>query len=343
VSWIEIVDADGRPVARRAALAVPCSIGSALDNTLVVDVPGVSPYHARIDAEPDGALTVTTLGQAPGLQRPGAPERSITLVLTRSAPVAIGSAVVRLVDEETARPRTVATTPPPASAWRRIVSRPQVQWGAAAFLALAGAAVGYFGMPGKDRALNAAVLAAGVVVAEAMWAGLWAVVGRLRHGSARFGQHFVVATAVSVLAWVVGEADSWQAFLLPRAAVLAGVLIVVTSAVWGIAVYVHLRVMNHEHQPKHQRIALFIGVASAALLFASRDGFSSNWSSQLEFSSVLKPWPAAWVPAATPAAYTKGLDALEAQLTKDAEQPVPATETAKAADDSAASNADSVK
>ena len=35
MSWIEVVDGLGRVVARRTAVGVPCTIGSAADNTLV--------------------------------------------------------------------------------------------------------------------------------------------------------------------------------------------------------------------------------------------------------------------------------------------------------------------
>ncbi len=92
MSWIEVVDASGRVVARRAAEGVPCTVGSALDNTLLIEGPEVAPYHARIDREADGRLTVTVLGQSSGLQRPGAPERAMSLALTPSAPVAVGGA-----------------------------------------------------------------------------------------------------------------------------------------------------------------------------------------------------------------------------------------------------------
>ena len=78
MSWIEMVDASGRVVARRTAEGVPCTVGSALDNTLLIEGPGRGAYHARIDREADGGLTVTVLGQSSGLHRPGAPERAMS-------------------------------------------------------------------------------------------------------------------------------------------------------------------------------------------------------------------------------------------------------------------------
>jgi len=339
MSWIEIIDASGRPVARRAAVAVPCTIGSALDNTLVVDAPGVSPYHARIDAEQDGGLTVTALGLAPGLQRPGAPERLVALALTRSAPVAIGGAVIRIVgDPDDAVHVALAATGTPATGWRALSSRGPVQWAAVASLALAGAAVGYFGMPGKDRALNAAVLAVGIAGAEAIWAGFWAIVGRLRHGRARFGQHFVVGTGMTALGWAVGQAESWQTFLVPGAKVASAALLAATACVWGLAVFVHLRVMNQGNGQKHRRIALFVGIASVALLLASKQGFKTGWNSDLEFASVLKPWPPGWVPAKSPNGYAKSLETLERELNEDAVKEAAARDEVKSE-----STADSAK
>ena len=113
MSWIEVVDATGRVVARRTVLGVPCTIGSAVDNTLVVEDPDVAPYHARIDREADGSLTVTVLGGSSGLHRPGAPERAMSLALTPSASVAMGGSVIRLVNEAT---REVPVSARPADA-----------------------------------------------------------------------------------------------------------------------------------------------------------------------------------------------------------------------------------
>jgi hypothetical protein len=322
VSWIEVVDATGRVVARRTALGVPCTLGSAPDNTLLIEGPDVAAYHARIDQEADGRLTVTVLGQSSGLHRPGAPERAMSLALTPSAPVAVGGSVIRLVDEVTGTVVEGAHAPESsASRWRAFVARRPVQWGAAALLALSGAAIGYLTLPGTGRWANAAAVAVALLLAEGVWVGLWAITGRIRHGRARFGQHFVAATAIAIVGWGVAELESWRQFLWPGATAFATMLLALTALVWALAILLHLRVMNRAHWHRHVRIATGVGLAVFFLVLAARD-YRVPWSDEVEFSAVLKPVPAAFVPARDPARFAASLEALQGKLdSEDEDQP----------------------
>ena len=317
MSWIEIVDASGRVIARRAAEGVPCTVGSALDNALLIESPDVAPYHARIDREADGRLTVTVLGQSEGLQRPGAPERALFLALTPSAPVAIGDSVLRLVDGATRDLPVGVIGPEPR--WREFISRRPVQWGAAALLAISSAAISYFRMPGSDRALYAFALGVTVVLFECAWVGLWALTGRIRHGRAQFGEHFVVATVIAFVGWAVAELESWQQFLLPGASATATALLALTALVWALAILLHLRVMNQAHWQKHVRIAAGFGVALFVMVLAVRD-YDGPWSSDIEFSAVLKPITRVW--ASSPVQFGESLTMLQGQLDDEGAEPV---------------------
>ncbi len=330
MSWIEVVDATGRLVARRAAEGVPCTVGSAADNALLLEGPDVAEYHARIDREADGGLTVTVLGQSPGLQRPGAPERAMSLALTPSAPVALGGNTIRLVGHVQAGAVQHAPAATAATGWLAVASRRSVQWGAAAFLALGAGAIGYLTMPGSDRAVNAIMVASALVLAECAWVGLWAIAGRIRHGVARFGEHFVVATVVALLGWVVGEFESWQKFLLPGARVLGVVLLMVTAMVWMLAIFAHLRVMSQSHRAKHVRVAIGAGITLFLLVAAARN-YEGPWSSDVEFSSVLKPIVARFVPAKDAEQFSASLETLQSELDREGDEATPvAADEAKA-------------
>jgi len=320
MSWIEVVDAAGRVVARRAAEGVPCTVGGAPDNTLLIEGPDVAGYHARIDREADGGLTVTVLGQSSGLHRPGAPERSMSLALTPSAPVAVGGNIIRLVDEATGDAMVpVRAAERPVPGWIVFAERRPVQWGAAALLALGGAAIGYFTMPGSERAVIATVVAIALVLGECAWVGLWAIAGRIRHGRARFGQHFVVGTLIAVLGWVVGEMESWQKFLAPGANTIAIALTALTALVWVVAILAHLRVMNQANWEKHLRIAAGFGITLFVMMLAARE-YKGQWSSDVEFSSVLKPVAATLVPAKDAEQFAASLKALQGELDQDGEE-----------------------
>jgi hypothetical protein len=318
MSWIEVVDGTGRVVARRTALGVPCTVGSAVDNTLVVEDPEVAPYHARIDREDDGSLTVTVLGGSSGLHRPGAPERAMSLALTRSAAVAMGGSVIRIVDEATREVPVAAAVEPPPTGWRAFIAQRPVQWASVAVLTVIGAGIGFFTLPGSERGVNALVVAVVLLFFECLWAGAWALAGRMRHGRAKFGQHFVVATAIAALGSLVGEMESWQKFLVPGATAIAVTLTALTALIWVLALLSHMQVMNRANWHRHVRIAATFGVAVFILVLSARE-YRGQWTNDVEFSSVLKAWPARLVPAKSPEQLTASLKALQDQLDHDGE------------------------
>ena len=320
MNWIEVVDSEGRIVARRMADAVPCIIGSAHDNALVIEGDDVSAYHARIDREADGRLTMTVLGQSTPIRRPGAPEGSLVLVLSPTAPVALGGWTVRLVSELAVPAPAVVAPAVPAEAvhagWRTVIARRAVQWGAAALLVGAGAAVGYYTLPGSNRGVNALIVALGLLVAECCWVGFWALVGRLRHGRAKFGQHFVAGTAIAAASWLFGEFDSWQRFLLPQVDGLAVFLLLLSAGLWVVGILVHLRVMTREHWEKHLRLSVIAGMVLFILVLAA-DRYRGSWNSDIEFSAVLKPLTSKLIPAHSPEQFTSTLTHLQKQLDDD--------------------------
>lgn len=319
MSWIEVVDRAGRVIARRTAMGVPCTVGTAVDNTLVVEDPEVAPYHARIDREADGSLTVTVLGGSSGLHRPGAPERAMSLALTRSAAVAMGGSVIRIVDDATRDVSVAAATiEPMPDGWRAFVARRPVQWGSVAVLTVIGAGIGFFTLPGSERAVNALLWAVALLLFECAWVGAWALTGRIRHGRARFGQHFVVATVIALLGLLVGEMESWQQFLVPGATMIAVGLTGLTALIWVVALLGHMQVMNRANWHKHVRIAASFGIAVFILILAARE-YRGQWSSDVEFSSVLKAWPERLVPAKNQEQFTTSLKALQDQLDHDGE------------------------
>ncbi len=327
--WIELTDANGHVLARRPQDAVPCTIGSARDNTMVVDGDDILPYHARIDANQDGTLSVTALGAHPGLHRPGAPERQPTLLLTATASVAIGPAMLRLVSSEMATaPAAIAPAAAPdvvaPAGWRAWAARKDVQWGMALFLVLAGAAVSWYSVPAKNRELTAFFVGLFILFLVASWAGFFALIGRLRHGNAKFGQHFVVATVMTVVSLLVSEAASWQQFLRPGARVMAGLMLILTSVTVGVALFAQLRVFGTGHREKHLRIAAGV-TAVMLILTVAATRYTDEWSSTLDFSAVLKPWPVAWTPARGVDSYGESLSKLEQELEKDGADPAAAS------------------
>ena len=321
---IELVDGTGQLLARRPVDAVPCTIGSARDNTIVVEGEEIAPYHARIDANLDGSLSVTVLGVHPGLQRPGAPERQPSLLLTLTAPVGIGQGVLRLVDAAAAPAKeAVDLAPAPPVGWRAWIAQRPVQYAVAFTGFLAAAGYSWLTVPTDDRGTTAAVLGVSFLLVVVTWAGFWAIVDRMRHGARRFGSHFVVAGIGFVVSLLASELVSWQQFFSPASTVVAGLLLLFSTAVGGLALYAQFRVMGPGNREKHLRWAA--GITAGLLLLSLLVGrLDDDWSNEVTFTGVLKPWPASLTPARGAERYGESLSKLEKALESDSTKSRPA-------------------
>jgi hypothetical protein len=319
---MELVDGTGQLLARRPIDAVPCTIGSARDNTIVVDGEDVAPYHARIDANPDGSLSITALGVHPGLQRPGAPERQPSLLLTLTAPVGIGKGILRLVDAAAAPvPDAMAPAAPPTG-WRARIAQRPLQCGVAIVGFLAAAAYSWFTVPTDDRGMTAVVLGGSFLLVVAIWAGFWALVDRMRHGARRFGSHFTVAGIGTIVSLLASELVSWQQFLSPSSTAVAGLLLFITTTVGGLALYAQFRVMGPRNREKHLRWAA--GLTAGLLLLSLLVGrLDTDWSNRVTFTGVLKPWPVSLTPAWSAERYGESLGKLEKALESDSTRTQP--------------------
>jgi hypothetical protein len=122
-----------------------------------------------------------------------------------------------------------------------------------------------------------------------------------------------IGTIVSLLA---SELVSWQQFLSPSSTVVAGLLLFITTAVGGLALYAQFRVMGPGHREKHLRWAA--GITAGLLLLSLLVGrLDTDWSNKVTFTGVLKPWPASLTPARTADRYGESLGKLEKALESD--------------------------
>ena len=73
----------------------------------------------------------------------------------------------------------------------------------------------WLGTYGKSGASDAVSTAVGLLLLLAVWAGVWAVAGRLVVHRFRFLAHLAVASGIALAALVFGTASQWGVFLFP--------------------------------------------------------------------------------------------------------------------------------
>ncbi len=198
---LEVLDGKHGGVQSRVRLdALPLTLGRSYENDLVLDDPYVDGTHARIVADDAGTTMIEDLGSVNGLGTPGRPGRQARLALTAGIEIRIGRTTLRVRDTAdpvpAARPDPTAHALPAASRWGWIDSAGgRLAVSAAAILAIAVHAwLGSYSRTGASDATGAAMA---YVLLAAIWAGIWAIAGRVVVHRFNFLAHFAVASVVA--------------------------------------------------------------------------------------------------------------------------------------------------
>jgi hypothetical protein len=304
---LEVLDARGAVKSRTRIDRLPALIGRGYACDLIVDDPYVDAVHVRLTEDAAGAIVAEDAGSVNGM-RAGAPEfRPETSVhVVPGLELRIGRTRIRCCDPTQAvaptlpdptapsRRAGVAEAPPPP----RWLDRPLTRYGV---LALGMAIVLVHTYLGTAERTNAAKIAGegiGFLLMTAVWAGAWALGGRLAaaHRPA-FTSHLAIAWAVMGILTVVGIADSWLKFLWPT-----GLAAPALAGIAGLAIAIamltqHLAVASTMQPAKRVKVSSAIVIAmlaiGALISFANDDTFSSK----LEIAGDLEPIPARYIPA----------------------------------------------
>jgi hypothetical protein len=316
VTWLELLDERGEVIGRRPADALPCTVGSEPVNALVSRASGVEGRHAEVSLSEGGAILVRDLGTAAGLRLEADGARLDSAELVPGLELFIGGARLRLAAE---RPSAVvpAGHAAPVAALVAWSDRPAVKIAAPLVLLVAGALMGWILSADEDPLTAGLAVGAAVLVAEAMWAGGWALVNRIRYGRARFGQHFAVGVLGSAVALVLGEAAGWVEFLKPGGALAALASFASITLIWLVALRLHLRVMVPEGTLRARRLTAVFAVLLGGCFAWAPHLADKDFDAQAEYAVELKPISPGLVPALTPQSYAADLRQLERELLAD--------------------------
>lgn len=305
LALIELQGRDGRPLAAVAVHAWPLTLGRALDNDVVIDDPYVAPHHATLVPGDGGTLQLQVGNTANGV-RLGT--RQLAAGTTEALPAGgaaftIGQTALRLrLPGEVLAPEKLLLP-------TRGIAAPL----AAAVLVMALVLANHWVSldPGADATAWLPLLA-GVPVAVAVWAGLWALASKIFQHRFDFMGHLRI-----VLPWLLAI-EAADALLPPLAAALGWPwlwrLVPPLQLVLG-AVLVRQHLVQLLPQAVH-RVSL--AVASALLvggaISLTRTHRQTDRLSLPPYMSTL-PMPALqWATPGDPAALVQELEPLAAQL-----------------------------
>lgn len=322
---LEVERGDGTRSWHRVA-SLPFSVGRGYANDLILDDPYVDARHASLARDDSGALVLLDHGTVNGVVGEGGTVRGASVAVAPGDTVRVGRTTlrVRAVDEAVApalldtlhqdarpvavpmpapvRPPAAAPVPsspvraPRAEALARLATTPA---GSLALTVLAMAAFalnGWLGSATRASASEAFGGAFGFIALAAVWAGAWALAGRVAVRRLRFVAHMGVAAAGALGALAATIAIGWLTFLFPDATLVDVVSSLLMFGLLASVIVGHLALASTLPARRRWRNA---GLAVGTMLGVGMLGSltkADDFSDVPSYPGVLKPMPAAWVP-----------------------------------------------
>ena len=298
---LEVLDGrTGDVRARHRIDEATLSLGRGYDNDVVLDDPYVDAYHARIAFDESGALVIDDLGSVNGLV---APDR------TRQARVVIRPGTVVRIGRTRLRFRDTGVPLPPALPDQhllpgrlRLPEWTGTAWGQLTVLGGTTAVVAWttwLGAYGKTSAADTVGGALVFLAIVAPWAGIWAVASRVVVHRFRFLAHVAVASAVTVVGIVYARAGAWGTFLFPDNVLAGPVSVSLGLLIVAALIAFHLALASNLSPPRRWGAGAITAAGIFAIGAVVTLADEKTFSDVPEFSAVLRPFPAAWLPAGT--------------------------------------------
>lgn len=293
LGYIEILDGKGGVDERFAVDHFPVTLGRAYNNQVILSDPFVCPLHLKIVQDDQGRLLASDMDSVNGCYPAGSKERVAQWELQSGSQFRIGHTVLRYVSSG----HPLAPTLVDGAVKVSLLASPYAAVTAAIVLVLLLCLDGY--LSSVERVTVAKIISEPWVTVSMLvtWAGMWALSSRLVVGRFNFPQHVTIACIALLTISALGVVAEWMEFFLPRIPMLwiAGVFgygLVLAGLVYG-----HLGAAS----PLRRRsrlwaaaaVSLIVVGSSAISDFAAR----SKFSTVMEYSGVVKPIDAAWVPA----------------------------------------------
>ena len=295
LAYIEVLDGKGAVAERFPVEAFPVRVGRAYSNDVILNDPYVCPIHVAIEADEQGRLIARDLDSVNGLRSDAHDKPVTTLEIQSGSQFHIGHTHLRYRSVD----HPLAPTLVDRDSRRLWLHSPYtaVIAGAVVFMLLCLEEY----LTTVERATFAAIVTEPLTTLAMLlvWSGLWALTSRIIVSRFHFPQHATIACGAVVGFFLLSFCSEWLEFLFPAIPVLWIAGLFGSGVIMLGMVYGHLKFASTLQ--RHSRLwaglsvsAAIVGV-SAITDFASR----SKFSNVMEFTGIVKPIDAAWLPTVT--------------------------------------------
>ena len=318
LGYIEVLDSKGNVLERTRIDSFPIHVGRAYSNEVVIDDPYVCPAHVTIELDDRGSLIARDLNSVNGLRF--GKKRVAMLALNSGSQFQIGHTILRYRSFDHPLAPTLLDRENGAS----FFGSPHV----AVFAGLVVFALlcleGFLGS--VERVTIAGIVSEPLVTFATLflWAGLWTLAGRVILSRFYFFEHVTIASLAIVAFFAVNAVAEWLEFLFPfiPALWLAGVFgagVIVAALVFG-----HLRFASMMRRRSRMWAAFSVSAALIGISFISDYANRSKFSNVMEFTGIVKPLEAAWLPTMSVDRFIENSQKLKKDLETLAQKSKPA-------------------
>ncbi len=294
---LELLDRNGKVEQRVALNGAVVRIGRAYDNDLILDDAHVSPHHAVVVGA-SGHWVLSDLRSVNGIRIASARQRVNELVLDGEQFFTLGLSQLRY--------RSVDAPLPEALPLRE---RRHLRLGLAWALCAPAACLAGFGLDalldsyepfGILKMLNAVLVP---LVAMLIWAGVWALIGRLLVQRLHFAGHLAVISLGLLFATVFESASRLGAFAFSLDRALPWLQAAGLCATFVVILYGHLRLASRIRPRSALAAAIIFGALLAGAMQIKQLVYSQQFSARPHFTLTLAPPQARLVRANPTAAF----------------------------------------
>jgi pSer/pThr/pTyr-binding forkhead associated (FHA) protein len=311
VTWLEVLDRRQNVVERRRLDGTALTVGRGYASDVVVDDPQICPLHVRISAGPDGGLEVEDLSSVNGVWT-GDGQRVMRALVGSGSTLSIGRTTLRFFGPGHAVAATErADEPDPA--WQRWALDPRVTALLAAGALVAISVQSLLGDYSRIRASKALSDSVMVLLAIAIYAGLWAVLSRAMVHRFHFRPHLAVASAALLALAGCSIGTGYAQFFFPASDAVPLLSASAFVVVGVLAVYGHLAFATSLRARRRAVTAGLISGAVVALAVVSALA-EDDYSSTPEFSATVRGIGAAALPRSEVEELTAGAAELRREV-----------------------------
>jgi FHA domain-containing protein len=292
LGYIEILDGKGAVVERLPVQSFPISVGRAYGNDVIVDDPYVCPRHVEIAPDDQGRLIARDLDSVNGLLAGAREKRVSSLEIRSGSQFRIGHTQLRYRSAD----HPLAPTLVDRDSKLLWLHSPYaaVFVGATVFLLLC---LDEY-LTTTERATFAGIVTQPLTILTTLlfWAGLWALASRVVLSRFHFLQHATIACGAIAGFTLLSFSAEWLEFLFPFLPVLWIAGLFGSGVIMSALVCGHLKFASTMQRHSRLWAALLVSAAIVGVSAISDYAGRSKFSNVMEFTGIVKPIDAAWVP-----------------------------------------------